>query len=258
MQGDRPFLDHFPGRKHGARTLLACLAFVAVFVAEPLSHATQEVDGGQASISAELHKDAATGNVEHLTSLLQAGANPNLRDEAGRTPLMDAAAHGQLAVERLLLASRADVNARSKTGTTALIEAAEYGHQKSVKLLLASGANVNFASRGLGTALEAAERGGHNDIVAMLSAAGARSSGESVGDTVCVRPWGGDGYCGLVQSVDRMELRIRITSIVGCEKGCEARAECSAGKPVGGANGLAVGDVVHTYRWCLTQTGVKP
>lgn len=235
---------------------LVCLTLSAF--ALPTYAAQQEAHSAQELTSTELHKAAVSGNLAEITALLRSGANPNMRDEAGRTPLMDAAAHGQLAAERLLLASRADVNARSKTGSTALIVAAENGRRKSVKLLIASGANVNFASRGLGTALEAAERGGHNDIVAMLSAAGARSSGESVGDTVCVRPWGGDGYCGTVEFVNRMEIRIRITSIVGCENGCGARAECSAGKPVGGPNGLAVGDVVHTYRWCLTQTGVKP
>jgi uncharacterized protein len=249
----RPLAEGFP-----SGIAVVCCLCLFVFAAGLLAHAGQQASGAQASRSTELHTAAASGDVALLTTLLRTGLDPNSRDAAGRTPLMDAAARGQLAAERLLIASRADVNARSKTGTTALIDAAENGRNKSVKLLIASGANANFASRGLGTALEAAERAGHNDIVAMLSAAGARSSGESAGDTVCVRPWGGDGYCGTVESVNRMEIRIRITSIVGCEKGCDPRAECSAGKPVGGANGLAVGDVVHTYRWCLTQTGVKP
>jgi hypothetical protein len=92
----------------------------------------------------------------------------------------------------------------------------------------------------------------------MLVEAGARSTGSSVGDTVCVRPWGGDGYCGTVESIDKTHYRLRVTKLVGCEKGCPVKAECSAGREVGGSHGIAVGDEVATVSWCLTHTGVKP
>jgi ankyrin repeat protein len=158
---------------------------------------------------------------------------------------------------RVLLASGADVNASDVNGITALIEAADKGRPKTARLLLQSGANVNVSTRGLGTALDAAERSGHNDIVAMLRQAGDRTTGKSVGDTVCVRPWGGNGYCGTVESVNKNQFQIRVTEIVGCGGGCSAKAECSAGRPVGGPQGIKVGDTVNTVSWCLTQTGVQ-
>lgn len=218
----------------------------------------QAQSGLAGASAAELHQAARIGNVAMMQSRLKEGADPNARDAAGRTPLMDAVAAGQLGAARALLAAGADVNARSKSGITALMEAADKGRVKSAHLLITSGADVNASSRGLGTPLEAAERAGHNNIVELLRAAGAHTSGKSVGDTVCVRSWGGEGYCGTVESVNKSAYSIHVTQIVGCQNGCSAKAECSAGRPVGGTGGIAVGDQVKTVSWCLTQTGVKP
>ena len=172
------------------------------------------------------------------------------------TPLHRAARDGDLVLLRSLLRSGADANVRDAAGRTPLIEAAERGHLDSVRLLIAAGADLNVSQRGSGTALETAERAGHTELAAMLRQAGARSSGRSVGDKVCVRPWKGDGYCGTVEAVDRTNYRIRLTEVVGCENGCPAKAECSAGRPVGGAGGLHAGDAITTVSWCLTHTGV--
>ena len=103
----------------------------------------------------------------------------------------------------------------------------------SAELLIASGANINASQRGWGTPLEAAERTGHNELAAMLRRAGARSSGRSVGDTICVRPWQGDGYCAVVEEVNKTSFRLRVTEIIGCENGCQPKAECSASRAVG-------------------------
>ena len=207
---------------------------------------------------ADLHAAARTGDVALLESRLKLGADPNARDKEGRTPLMDAVSAGQVPAMRLLIGKGADVNARAPDGQTSLIIAAAQGSLDAARLLVASGADLNLVSRGWGSALKAAERTGHNDIAAMLLKAGARPSGSSVGDTVCVRPWGGEGYCGTVESIDKNNYRLRVTKIVGCEKGCQAKTECSAGRTVGGSGGIAVGDEVSTVSWCLTDTGVKP
>jgi len=205
-----------------------------------------------------IHKAARTGDLALLRSELQSGANADARDNAGRTPLMDAVAAGQVEAARLLISARADVNARTQAGLTPLIEAAVHGQFEAAQLLVKAGADLNHEVRGWGTALKAAERAGHNDIAEMLLKAGARSSGSSVGDTVCVRPWGGDGYCGVVEALDKTKYRLRVTKIAGCGQGCPAKAECSAGRPVGGAEGVAIGNEVNTVSWCLTHTGVKP
>jgi hypothetical protein len=186
------------------------------------------------------------------------GASPDARDAHGLTPLIVAASAGEADKVDALLAQGAGVNATSADGRTALIAAVQNNHIEIVRSLVAAGANLNLATRGAGTALEVAEANGETEIVAMLLAAGARSSGKSVGDTVCVRPWGGDGFCGTVKSFSIRSVRIQVTKIVGCTNGCSARQECSASRLVGGIGGLRGGDQIAVPSWCLTQTGVKP
>ena len=117
---------------------------------------------------------------------------------------------------------------------------------------------MNRSSRGDGTALNVAENNGESEIAALLLASGAQSTGKSVGDTVCVRPWGGAGFCGTVKSFSIPLVQIQVKTIVGCEHGCSAQPECSASRPVGGTDGVQAGDQITVPSWCLTHTGVKP
>src|ERR1035441_10426541 len=180
------------------------------------------------------------------------------RNEQGLTPLIVAASAGQTETVRSLLAQRAGINKTSAAGRTALIAAAQNGHIEIVERLITAGANLNEATRGTGTALEVAERTGNTEIAALLLASGAHSTGNSVGDTVCVLPWNGDGFCGTVTSFSVRSVSIQVTKIVGCTNSCSARQECSASKPVGGSSGLQAGSPIAVPSWCLTQTGVKP
>jgi hypothetical protein len=174
-----------------------------------------------------------------------------------RPPLIAAVAAGDMGAVRSLLAGGARVNAATRTGKTALIEAAERGSVDAMRLLIAAEAELDVSDRGVGTALEAAERVGHTEVAAMLREAGARTSGRSVGDTVCVRPWKGDGYCGVVAAISEGEYRLRVTEVIGCRDGCAARVDCSAGRPVGGSQGVQQGDTIAIPTSCLTHTGVK-
>jgi Ankyrin repeats (3 copies)/Ankyrin repeats (many copies) len=251
--------------------IAACTVLLATAVFEigglmaPAAARAQEspavADANRPAASAggsRLHRAARAGDVSRIRSLLKRGANPNARDRDGRTPLMDAARAGRLEAMRALLDARANVNAQSRAGGTALIEAARKGRLEAVRLLVDSGANLNHRQRGWGTALEAAERAGHNDVAKLLRDAGAQSSGRTVGDTVCVRPWNGEGFCGVVQSVNKVHYRIRVTEIRGCTQGCAAMAECSAGRAIGLPGGVTEGFELTVPSWCLTDTGVKP
>src|SRR6188768_73316 len=78
-----------------------------------------------------------------VRTLLARGADPNARDEEGRTPLFSAVLGGSLALLGLLLESKADVNARDAHGSTALHIAAEEVLPEAAALLIGRGADVN-------------------------------------------------------------------------------------------------------------------
>jgi ankyrin repeat protein len=83
---------------------------------------------------------ALYGDSDSVRLLLDSGADPNLRNEAGATALMWALADAEKT--RVLLEYRADANARSDDGRTPLlIAASQHGSGAVVKLLLDHGAN---------------------------------------------------------------------------------------------------------------------
>ena len=80
----------------------------------------------------ELHN--AKGPISHL---LDEGADPNVQDESGWTPLMCAASSGDFdKVRTLLCSSSIDVNLRNEQGNTALHYTASKGRNDIITLLL--------------------------------------------------------------------------------------------------------------------------
>ena len=76
-----------------------------------------------------------------LGFLLQKGANPNIQDKEGLTPLMLATQLRFVDGVRVLLLKGADVDDTNKQGETALIRAVQLRDAELVRLLLANGAN---------------------------------------------------------------------------------------------------------------------
>ena len=82
--------------------------------------------------------------------LLEDGANPDVRDEHGFTPLMWAVRAGAQARElaRLLLAHDANVDKQdTEFGVSALTVACSHGDTRVVRMLLKSGANINLQTK---------------------------------------------------------------------------------------------------------------
>jgi cytohesin len=67
--------------------------------------------------------------------LLEAGADPNARQESGFVPLHDAAANGNAALVELLLKHGARADAKTDDGKTAGEMAAERGHKELAERL---------------------------------------------------------------------------------------------------------------------------
>jgi ankyrin repeat protein len=84
--------------------------------------------------SASAHRNADV-SLRMAESLLAAGANPNVRQQGGWTPLHQAAAHGHGELLELLLAHSADARARSDDGQTAEEKATEGGHDEVARRL---------------------------------------------------------------------------------------------------------------------------
>ena len=159
----------------------------------------------------------------------------------------------------LLLVLAAPVGA-SRAPREELVGAAVRGDASRAADLLRAGADPDARDRELGTALDVAETRGRGDLAGLLRAHGARGSGKSLGDVVCVTPWEGSGFCGVVRSRSGTRLELGVLWVEGCASGCAPDAECSGGRPVGGAaaGALVGGEAVTVPSWCLTRTGVPP
>jgi hypothetical protein len=91
--------------------------------------------------SKNLHRAAEDDSVGRVRELLDAGADPNLKDKKGRTPLL-CAVSGESYVNTWLLLSRgADPNIPDKGGNTPLHAACELADMTAVHLLVEYGAN---------------------------------------------------------------------------------------------------------------------
>jgi hypothetical protein len=106
--------------------------------------------------------------------LLKSGADPNDRNNEGRTALMFAAINRETSCAKELLRYGADVNVVAKDGGTALLMAASEGDTELVEILLSKGADVSAKfHKTESTALKLAKKHRYDDIVRLLQAAGA-------------------------------------------------------------------------------------
>jgi len=108
-----------------------------------------------------------TDRLAAISTLVNRGANVNVRGFLGDTPLHQAASHGYTRAIVFLIDHGADANARNDSGSTPLHAAAMQGRTDAVGTLISKGANVNARSEH-NTPLSLAVRVGHNDSVALL------------------------------------------------------------------------------------------
>jgi hypothetical protein len=81
---------------------------------------------------------------EEIEDLIQKGADINVKDETGETPLYRAVFNREMDAVKVLLAHGADVNVKENDGWTALMWAAYKGSKDIVQMLLEKGADVNI------------------------------------------------------------------------------------------------------------------
>jgi ankyrin repeat protein len=101
--------------------------------------------------------------------LLQSGADPNVRDAKGTTPLMLAAEQRFVDGARLLLSSGAKVDQTNRNGETPLIRAVQLKDAQMVRFLIENGADPERQDNLAGySARDYAERDGRSGMIASI------------------------------------------------------------------------------------------
>ncbi|MGI9338179.1 MAG: ankyrin repeat domain-containing protein [Gammaproteobacteria bacterium] len=120
-----------------------------------------------------LHYAAWKGHTEAARILVKAMADIDAKSNKGGTPLDYAAGHGQTEIALVLIKAGADIDAKHNNGSTPLHTAAWKGHTEIVLALIKAGANVNTKDKEGSTPLYFAAWSGHAEIARALVRAGA-------------------------------------------------------------------------------------
>jgi hypothetical protein len=99
-----------------------------------------------------------TNGLETVSLLHDRGADPNLADQSGRTPLHHSVARGSTNLLALLVQRGADVSARDKQGRTLLHEAVDSNRSEIVAAVLALKVDPNLPNKSGITPLDDAKR----------------------------------------------------------------------------------------------------
>ena len=129
---------------------------------------------GEQKPTMSLHQAVVDGDIDQVKLLISKGADVNMQNRMGWSPLRTGVQNSRRAIVELLIAQGADVNAKDNRGQTPLHVAVTLGQKEVVELLIAKGADVNvMGSRG-DNALSLAQKRKQTEIVDLLLKHGAK------------------------------------------------------------------------------------
>ncbi|MBO7454124.1 MAG: ankyrin repeat domain-containing protein [Alphaproteobacteria bacterium] len=127
-------------------------------------------------------------NIELIKYLVDQGADPNIKNKDGDTPLIKAVWWKSIKVTKYLIDHGADVNSKNRWGDTVLTNVLEKNNNEIAKYLIDHGANVNLRDRWGDTILIKALEEDNDELVKYLVEHGADVNSENTwGDTVLIR-----------------------------------------------------------------------
>lgn len=156
------------------RTVPAVLSVPAVLTATLLIFAASwQTAWASSPVAAAARGD----DLARSRELIAAGADVNLPEPDGTTPLLWAVYNSSPELVQFLLDAGADPNIPNKLDISPLLQASRYGDTGMINALLAAGAKVDGKGLGTESPLMAAARSGSTEAVKLLLAAGADPNG---------------------------------------------------------------------------------
>lgn len=119
-------------------------------------------------LNEQLLAAAGRGNVDDINRLLEEGANINVQDTNGRTPVMIATYNNDAAAVKALIDAGADINMRDHMKYNVFLYAGAEGYIEILKLAIKAGADPHITNRYGGVAVIPASERGHVDVVKLL------------------------------------------------------------------------------------------
>ncbi len=111
---------------------------------------------------------ASSRHYDIVLLLLDRGADPNGKTDNDYSALMAAASHDDVALAKLLCERGANIDAQSNDGRTALHHAAYWGRGKVIQFLLSQGADTGLRDSRMNTAADIAAKENYPGVVSLL------------------------------------------------------------------------------------------
>lgn len=114
-----------------------------------------------------LHYACHQGKPDSASFLVKSGANLNVQDNTGETPLMKSL--GNQYKIKLLIKNGADINIQNNDGDTALIKAVNFSYSRNVIALLRANADINLVNKKGQSALDVALDRSNQELIDLLT-----------------------------------------------------------------------------------------
>lgn len=157
------------GRKTALHLVCMSRCLNNVELLQWLHHSGLDLNDLDCGAQTPLHIAAHEGMMSVVESLVQLGANIDIRASNGTTPLYVAARKGHADIIRYLHKKGADINAVDNEGMSPCGVASLFGHLNAVKTIFDLGGNCHISDRNGFTPYDDAVAQGHVEIATLLN-----------------------------------------------------------------------------------------